>query len=372
MDKKKGLLILLAIVAIYTLWRWYFPVYYHPVLTEKEKKVTTEMLANMQTRCVGRYLIDVPAGFDNIIHDGIFIGHAKIETERLYPPEFEHRVRLREQELEGARTIDPKDMPFLKKVYRLQENLEGVIFDRNENIDEPGFGRVLEAHLYSNGVAFKIVMEMLDLSDDKYARDREDFIKAQVPESELNTKDRTMMEMRDLLSRISGRKETEIPKVAGTCIPDGFITGSDNEKENMTFVYQRNKDDHFTFSIEILNDLQENDHMLDRMVGMEGIFLAMRTKIIRKGKREINGTYTEEILAKIPTKTIKEPEIEIPGYAFDLVANETAGDYKNPFVNIELKNDQLSATPYSENELITFWDAVTSTFRKRPGAFDSR
>ncbi|WP_415186284.1 T6SS immunity protein Tli4 family protein [Photorhabdus akhurstii] len=67
-----------------------------------------------------------------------------------------------------------------------------------------------------------------------------------------------------------------------------------------------------------------------------------------------------------------EPETKIPGYAFSLIANETAGDYKNPFVAIDLGNDRLSATPYSENELITFWDAVTSTFRKRPGAFKER
>ncbi|WP_036773909.1 T6SS immunity protein Tli4 family protein, partial [Photorhabdus australis] len=367
MDKKKYLLILLAMVAIYALWRWYFPVYYHPVLTEKEKKVTTEMLANMQTRCVGRYLIDVPVGFDNIIHDGIFIGDAKIETERLYPPEFEHQIRLREQELKTTQYVNPKNMPFLKKVYRLQGDLKGVIFDRNQDTSAPGYARVLEAHFYNNGVAFIITMEFMEMSDDRYKADRDDFIKDGFSERQYNELNQTLYKMNSLIARISGRKETEIPEVAGTCIPDGFIAGSDNEKENMTFVYQRNEDDHFTFSIEILNDLQENDHMLDRMVGMEGIFLAMRTKIIRKGKREINGTYTEEILAKLPTKTIKEPETEIPGYAFDLVANETAGDYKNPFVNIELKNDQLSATPYSENELITFWDAVTSTFRKRPG-----
>ncbi|WP_350307526.1 T6SS immunity protein Tli4 family protein [Photorhabdus viridis] len=372
MNKKKGLLILLAIVAIYVLWRWYFPASYHPVLTEKEKKVTTEMLANMQTRCVGRYLIDVPTGFDNIIHDGISIGEAKIKTKRLYPPEFEQRIQLKEQELKTTQYVDPKNMPFLKKVYHLQGNLKGVIFDRNQDTSAPGYARVLEAHLYNNGVAFIITMEFMEMSDDRYKADRDDFIKGGFSERQYNELDQTLYKMNSLIARISGRKETEIPKVAGTCIPDGFIAGSGNEKENITFVYQGNKGDHFTFSVEIFNDLQEKDHMLDRLVGMEGMFLAMRTKVIRKGKREINGTYTEEILAKIPTKTIEEPETEIPGYAFDLIANETVGDYKNPFVNIELKNDRLSATPYNENELITFWDAVTNTFRKRPGAFDSR
>ncbi|MEK9496558.1 T6SS immunity protein Tli4 family protein [Photorhabdus sp. P32] len=360
--------ILLTLAVICTLW-WYMPVFYYPILTEKEKKVTTEMLANMQPRCVGRYLIDLPAGFDNVIHDGIFIGDSQIKTERLYPFAFQQRIRLREQELKEAKTIDSKDMPFLKKIYRLQGEQTGVIFDRNEDIDEPGFGRVLEAHLYDNGVAFKIIMKITDLSDAKYASDRESYIKAGFSEDKLNTTDRTMMEMRDLLSRISGRKDTEIPTEAGTCIPDGFITGSRYEQENMTFVYKRNESDHFTFSVEILNDLQEKDHLLERLRGMEGMFLAMHAKIIRKGKREIHGTYTEEVLTTASTKKIDEPETTIPGYEFILIANETIGDYKNPFVRINLRNDRLSATPYSENELITFWDAVTSSFRKRPGAF---
>ncbi len=369
MNKRNALFILLV---TYILW-WYFPTPYHfPILTEKEKQVTTEMLANMQTRCVGRYLIDIPEAFGNIFHNAIFIGKAKIETKRLYLPAFEQRIQLREQELKTAKTVDPKDMPFLKKIYRLEGNLKGVIFDRNENIDEPGFGRVLEAHLYNNGVAFKIVMEMLDLSDTKYADDREDFIKAQVSESELNTTVRTLVKMKELLSRISGRKDTEIPTVAGTCIPDGFIAGSRNEKERITFVYQGNDSAHFNFSVEILNYIKEKDNMLDRISGMEGMLLAMRVKTIRKGKRKINGTHTEEILASGSEGMLSEPEIKIPQYMFNLIANETLGDYKNPFVNIELKNDRESPTPYSENELVAFWDAVTKTFRKRPGAFGER
>ncbi|WP_243465121.1 hypothetical protein [Photorhabdus temperata] len=128
MNKKNIFLILLLVLAIYALWRWYFPDPYHPSLTEKEKQVTTEMLANMQTRCVGRYLIDIPAAFGNIIHDAIFIGDAKIETERLYPPEFEYRIEAREQELKAAKTIDPKDMPFLKKSPSLTRESEGCNF----------------------------------------------------------------------------------------------------------------------------------------------------------------------------------------------------------------------------------------------------
>ncbi|MCA6219796.1 hypothetical protein KZ793_04335 [Photorhabdus sp. UCH-936] len=334
--------------------------------------MTTELLANMQTRCVGRYLVDIPVAFGNILHDGIFIGDAKIETKRLYLPAFEQRIQLKEQELKTTKTVDSKDMPFLKKVYRLQGKLHGVIFDRNNNVSEPGFSRVLEAHLYNNGVAFIIEMPFTEISDDKYSYSRDLSIKAGLTEREYKMLYQTLEKMNRLLPRISGRKDTEIPTMAGTCIPDGFITGSSNEKENITFVYQGNESDHFNFSIEILNDLKEKDNMLDRIGGMEGMLLAMRVKTIRKGKREINGTHTEEILAAGSEGMQLEPETKIPRYMFNLIANETLGDYKNPFVSIELKNDRESPTPYSQNELVAFWDAVTKTFRKRPGAFGER
>ncbi|WP_350307031.1 T6SS immunity protein Tli4 family protein, partial [Photorhabdus viridis] len=233
-------------------------------------------------------------------------------------------------------------------------------------------GRVLEAHLYNNGVAFKIVMEMLDLSDTKYADDREDFIKAQVSESELNTTVRTLVKMKELLSRISGRKDTEIPTVAGTCIPDGFIAGSRYEMENITFVYRGNGNDHFKFRVEIFNDIKEESNLLDRIGGMEGILLAMHAKTIKKGKREMNGTHGEEFLTTGSEGMLSEPDTKIPQYMFELVANETVGDYKNPYVSISLSNDRESPTPYSENELVAFWDAVTKSFRKRPGAFGER
>ncbi|WP_242688679.1 T6SS immunity protein Tli4 family protein [Photorhabdus tasmaniensis] len=364
MNKKNIFLILLFVLAIYALWRWYFPDPYHPSLTEKEKQVTTEMLANRQTRCVGRYLIDIPAAFGNVIHNGIFIGDAKIETERLYPPEFAYRIEAREQELKTMQYVKPKDMPFLKRVYRLQDNMEGVIFDRNESSGVPGYARVLEAHLYSHGVAFTVTMEFIELSDDKYKADRDDYIKGGFSEREYNELYQTLEKMKGLLSRISGRKDTEIPTVAGTCIPDGFIAGNWNEKENMGFVYRGNQGENFKFSIEILNDLTGENTLLERIGEIEKDLNANRGGIARKGKKEVNGIHGEELLA-----IGLQPFDNNPRYQFELVANETAGDYKNPYVDIMLRNYQLPPTPYTGDELITFWDTVISTFRKRPGAF---
>ncbi|MBT0731729.1 hypothetical protein HGT72_16375, partial [Rosenbergiella nectarea subsp. apis] len=128
---------------------------------------------------------------------------------RLYRPAFVQRIRLREEVLKNSHTVDPIDQPFLKQVYRVSEN--AVIFDRNRNESEGGVSRILEGHLYVDGVGFILSQEITDLSDPKYQKDREDFIKAGVSAGSLNTKPQKLAELQDLMSRLSGRKDDEIP-----------------------------------------------------------------------------------------------------------------------------------------------------------------
>ncbi|WP_445497018.1 T6SS immunity protein Tli4 family protein [Photorhabdus sp. SF281] len=325
----------------------------------------TEILANMQTRCVGRYLIDIPLAFENITNTGILMDDVRIETKRLHLSAFEQRIELREQKLRVTRTDDPKDLPFLKKAHHLQGNLYGVIFDRNNNVSEPGFTRVLEAHLYDNGVAFIIEMKFTEISDDKYSYSREIYIKSGMGESQYKMLSQTLDKMQRLLPRISGRKDREIPTVAGICIPDGFIASHDNddEKVNMTFVYQGNEDDHFTFGIEIINDLKEGT-LLERIDEVERDWFVNCGRVIRKGEREINGIHGEELLA-----VGLQPFDSHPRYRFDFIINEMEMYEEKVCVGIMLMNDQLPSTPYTEDELIMFWDAITKTFRKRRDAF---
>ncbi|TDB40840.1 hypothetical protein C5467_24710, partial [Photorhabdus khanii subsp. guanajuatensis] len=217
MNKRNILLILLAGVAIYALWRWYLPDPYHPVLTEKEKKVTTEMLANMQTRCIGRYLIDLPANYNNTV-EAARVNDNRVETRLLYPPAFEQRIQLREDALRQMKTSYPIDMPYLKNIYRLPQGMQGIIFERMEDQSVPDVVRVLEAHLYSNGVAIKVEMKAKDGSAARYDKDRQT-----EPTVYTNTVPAKLAELKDLLSRIQGRKETEIPTTVGNCIPHAFI-----------------------------------------------------------------------------------------------------------------------------------------------------
>lgn len=93
-------------------------------------------------------------------------------------------------------------------------------------------------HLYADGVAFILTQEINDLSDPKYQESKESLIRAGVNTDSLNTKSRKLAELQDLMSRLSGRKDDEIPAQPGTCISQGFIRdGKGTPQEDITFIY---------------------------------------------------------------------------------------------------------------------------------------
>ena len=263
-----------------------------PPLTAEERQMNDELFAATKTQCVGRYLFKVPATLTNTHTDGVNINQALISSKRLYAPAFAQRIRLREAELLNTKTVNPKHSPFLKQVYRINEH--AVIFDRNENQSTPGYARVLEGHLYANGVAFTLTLEMNDFSDPHYEENRQRLINAGVSDWGLNTKQRKLAEMQSLLSRITDRTNEEIPTRPGTCIPEGFIAdGEALVREDMTFVYPH---DTFSLSVSTNNHLGDKTSMLERNAEIMPYVIAANGRTLRKGKTRIAGYETDEWL----------------------------------------------------------------------------
>ncbi|MBM7341860.1 T6SS immunity protein Tli4 family protein [Pantoea coffeiphila] len=229
-------------------------------LTAEEKQMTDKLFEQTKPQCLGRYLFDVPVSFKNAAVGQVNINEMRISSKRLYPPAFAQRVHLREQELKNSPTVDPEDLPFLKQVYRINENT--VIFDRNVNGSVPGFGRVLEGHLYNNGVAFIVTTEITDLSDPKYKKDRVDYLNSGSKESDLNDKPQKVAEMQNLLSRLKGRKDDEVPEQPGICIPEGFIYDAGRiSNDDITLIY---KQDDFEVIVNSNNSLAKDGTLLER------------------------------------------------------------------------------------------------------------
>lgn len=335
-----------------------------PALKDKEKRMVDTLFATTKAQCVGRYVFDVPVSFENTLTDSAQINEVRISSKRLYPPAFAQRIRLREQALKDSHTVNPIDQPYLKQVYRLSEN--AVIFDRNMNESAAGYGRFLEGHIYVDGVAFILTSKIRDVSDPKYKQDRVDYLNGGMRESQLNTKPQKLAELQDLMSRLSGRKDDEIPTQPGTCISQGFIRdGNGKPREDITFIYPHNPI--FSFVVWSNNALKESTDMLERSGEIETYLSQINARTLRKGKTEIAGFNASEWLAAAPSET--SPDNPSAQLLFTAVANEKTADFRHPNLDLTLNNHALPPPDYSDAELVEIWDRITRSFRVRNNAF---
>ena len=330
-------------------------------LTVKEKQIMDNLFEQTKPQCIGRYLFDVPMSFNNVAMGQVEVNKIRITSKRLYPPAFAQRIRLREEELKNSPTVDPKDLPFLKQVYRIDSNT--VIFDRNKNVGVPGFGRILEGHLYDNGVAFTVTAQIRDLSDPKYQKDKEDYLNSGTAEDKLQN----LAEMKSLLSRLKGRKDDEVPVQAGICIPEGFIYDTDTISEDVIkLVY--NSDD-FGLIIDTNNTLRKDDTLLERAAGANALLINIGAHTLKKGAVKLPGINAEEWLVKGKQVVNRPEEKWVSGYRFAFYANEDVADLRHPVFSVELINTGMETKNYTDSQLVDLWDRITRTFRYRPGEF---
>ncbi|TBL90011.1 T6SS immunity protein Tli4 family protein [Hafnia alvei] len=355
-NKKKAVYMLLIIVAIFALWQWLKPYPPQVTLTEQEHKVVETLLANSTPRCVGRYLIDLPESISSPIGT-VYINKQEIESNRLYLPAFEQRIRLREEELRKTQPVSVENVPYLKRIYPLPHGMKGIIFERASSPGGPDAFRSLEGHVYSNGVAFTTVIEAINPDSPRYDKD-----KKQYPELYINDVQKKLVELTSLLSKLHGRLEGEVPEGAGLCIPNGFIAGSSRGNEEIMFSYRSTVNPRLYLTISSDNYLQEKTSMLERSSSISSEISRSGGRTLRKGERDINQLAAEEWLA------VGKGSDASDGHIFVFHVNETRGSSATSFVRVELNHGPLPDEALSENEAIAFWQQVTSTLRTQPNA----
>lgn len=331
-------------------------------LTDKEKNAMDTLFESTKSQCIGRYVFDVPVSFVNTQHGAVMLNEYRIETQRMYLPAFEQMINLRENELKSIETYHSKDAPFLKNSIALPSNLKGVIFDRNQVTTTPGYGRILEGHLYKDGVTFKINKEFNDLSNDKYKKKRAEYIDAGVSDKFFTSASVQVDEMEKMLALFSGRMDTDIPTSPGSCIPDGFFRNTVKAKERMGLLYDTGFN--VDFSVMTNNYLREKNSLKDRTSGVSEVLSQINGNIIKNESRLINGIKVDELL------TVGEKR-NGPGrlYQFMLIANEKNADFLHPIISVSLQNFTPEETSLSDAQVIDLWDRIVRTIRIRPDAF---
>ena len=372
--KKKAIIVAALIVAGYGLYQYFRP--YNPspqTLTSSQQEAMNKINAEMKPYCVGRYMLDLPSSFtayndsaplDENIWAAVIsrpedMYKTYLVTKKMYRPGFVQLLARREGELREGHTIRSENMPFLKKIWQLQNGLDGVIFERNTNESAADAMRVLEGYLYTNGVVIKLQKQTVNDSASRYERQRNgDPIQNYVA--------RDVSQMQSLMARISGRDNDVIPTKPGSCITHAFIatdpTARDREDINIGLI--SNTLDNIRVVVSNDNFTREENTVLDRMGEIKSNISRSRGGIERKGAFSVNGLQAQEFLA-----TGLQEDNDEPRYQFEMYINEMTASYKAPGFMLTLDNQRMPPTSYSKEEIIAFWDEISRSVRLRPGTF---
>lgn len=360
-------LILGIIICLLTIGGWLLYTSPSP-LTKKDKVMIDSLFEETKPQCIGRYLIDVPASFNNQLNDFIFIDEFKIESKFIYPPAFKQRVELREIELNEAINQPQNKLhnaPFVKEIIYLPDN-KGVIFDRNQSGAEDAY-RVLEAHVYVDNIAFIITTDIINLSNPKYAEEKYSYINISgFNEKDTNTKPLRLAQMKSLISRLSGRlNDTIIPTEKGICIPNGFIADDNNAHKNrISYTYENND---LIFGVDVDDTiLGSDDTLLSRSLGVYGALFKSNQRTIKKG---------ELLLGKIPAQewlisgeqNLHGQGKPFPSYHFILFANESIASYQQPWLSFGM-NNASKKSQYNQAQMVEIWDCIVGSLRYKPNS----
>ena len=334
-------------------------------VTQKESAVINTLFAETKPQCIGRYIIDVPQSFNNQLRDMIFIDDFKISSKWIYPPAFQQRIRLREQALREAINKPGNKAeygPYLKETIILPDG-RGVIYDHNES-GTPDIYRQLEAHVYINMVAFVITTDIQDFSGEKHKQEKIEYLADGFTEADANTKPAKLAALQSLISRLSGRKDEDIPKEKGVCIPNGFIRDDGaRHVEKITFRYVN---DDLSFGLYTNNEFMGSDDTLFNRSAQINEALKTSNKYSLKKMTLVPGGIPSEAWLfggnQIIRDTITNEDEKNTFYKFLLYANERDGTPEKPSINIGLSSE-YKKTCYSQEQMIEIWDRLVNSLR---------
>jgi hypothetical protein len=178
-----------------------------------------------------------------------------------------------------------------------------------------------------------------------------------------------MSRMREVLSGLRTRTDTDIPTDPGYCFAGGFIANPEwnNEEAGVDFRIAGHPDTLLSVWFYPLSRYKHDRPLLERMGGMVQFLgnLATSVRVLRKGDRQVGPYPGQEHLASAPGSN------GMRGHAF---VWETQGDgtLDTPAIKIELttgyhdgKGNQQK-TSLTDKEAMKLWDDVLDSFRLRP------
>lgn len=310
-----------------------------PVIAMTSTKGTTMTLSQTipsNTRCFGRYLIDISSDFDL----SQSYAHRAGDIDRI--PNSDQRSF---DELVKAREVGLKSKPLNKEgkglyVDTLNYTHTQRIVRYYKSIPNP-YITDLDGYVLVGKTTYKF--------NSGTDSDRLDY----------GTK-----WLADTLARVRARHINEIPTEPGFCIDGAFIQGNDNVYESATIGMAPENQPAVRIVFDSSTPNAVFGSLMTREDGVKGFFDDFDK--LRRGKRVINGIEGEESLLRTTNEQGKVIHL------FTWESKYAKADNRHPKIQIEMSAGgptNKMASPYTDQEAIQFWDAITSTVRLRPGAF---
>jgi Tle cognate immunity protein 4 C-terminal domain/Tle cognate immunity protein 4 N-terminal domain len=336
-------------------------------LSTEESQRVTQLTAQLVPRCIGRYMVDLPAVFVLSPVGKARIEETEIKIEPMSRSAFDQMVLTRHESLKNERTYGGNENT-LKSATVLPEN-QGMVFDRAKTPSSNYF-RVIELRAWRAG--FSIEM-LVDAVDGAHSRDRLDPGPTTTPQKNA--------ELLRLLDRTRGRADSEIPIESGVCFGNGFVRGPATPLEWLQINYQLKDAEDGYFGFASLSDVgPEKTSLLDRGKSIEIELAESKGRTIRKGSRQTNGLAYEEWLSQ------RQSDRSTAWYRLLLEMNSKQGSAMAPLFRLDFNvgighprlqeslDQSASRKPiekpvFSEAETVAIWDTVTPSLRARPNGF---
>ncbi|QRX83832.1 T6SS immunity protein Tli4 family protein [Glaciimonas sp. PAMC28666] len=330
-------------------------------LTEQEKNTLNKLTSNLKTQCVGRYLIDMPA--DVSITGGAKIMGVEFDAKAMSVEEYRRDVANREAELLTTKHQD--GYKFLL-AHGSARSVNTHYFIHLENTYDENISRVIEAYKWDGGYRIKLQTGANDVTTSAYKDD------ATMQSIGNNVPQKTWL-IFDLLDKVRGRENDDIPTEPGVCFKGGFWSAKaqDEEETNTAFSLPAYPDVFFNI------DTDTNGHDAITLLQRGGqideyIMSSPGGRTVRKGTVELQDMQAEEWLLSGTTAA------KVIGNYFSLEANSRSDHVKEPFVNLtmdtgalykSMQGQSLVKASLTEGEALALWDVVSRTVRPRLNGF---
>lgn len=361
--------------------------YQAPDMTPEETRHLDQLTARMTTRCIGRYLVDLPDAFVLNSEARTEIEGVKIKVMPIKKLVFEHALERREAQLRARHMDGRPNRPFLKGRENTPVIAIGAVFNRAEASGDAEFGRTLELMAWKDGFQIEMSLDAIDGSvmvfDESTIGTPYEVSERRIFEKykDRNDTPQKLAHLLKIYERLDGRPDTAIPTEQGVCFPNGFLRGAPTDAESIDLNYHLSSAEDVYFSFMSMSDIgPEENTLLERGNDINAMLKEVNGRTLRKGKRSIGGQEAEEWLF------MRESDPGVEDYHLILEMNGLEGNAQQPAVIFEMSSGVSKPGPQpsleevatrkpiakatlGEAESVALWDRVTSTLRPRPGAF---